>query len=138
MSIKMSEAVQESTGFVAKGTAVCTGIMLLCFGGLHAVTKSVPFDAGVVLGAVLGFAVAAGNFLLMAVGAEKAAADDNYDNAKRKMTLSYRYRTFGQILFMILALVVPVINPVAAIVPLLVPGILIRGRGVVSYRRKRD
>lgn len=137
MSIKMSEAVQESTGFVAKGTAVCTGIMLLCFGGLHAFTKSVPFDASVVLGAVLGFAVAAGNFLLMAIEAEKAAADDNYDNAKRKMTLSYRYRTLGQILFMILAFVVPVINPVAAIVPLLVPGLLIRGRGVVSYHRKK-
>ncbi len=137
MNLKMSEAVQESTGFVAKGTAVCTGAMLLCFAGLHAVTKSVPFDAGVVLGAVLGFVVAAGNFWLMAIQAEKAASDDNYDNAKRKMTLSYRYRTLGQILFMILALVVPAINPVAAIVPLLVPGLLIRGKGVISYRRKK-
>lgn len=138
MSLKMSEAVQESTGFVAKGTAACTAVMLLCFGILHAITKSVPFDAGVVLGAVLGFAVAAGNFWLMAVLAEKAAADDNYDNARRKMTLSYRYRTLGQIAFMILALVVPAINPVAAIIPLLVPGFLIRGKGVASYRRKKE
>lgn len=137
MDLKMSEAVQESTGFVAKGTAVCTGVMLLCFAGLHFVTKAVPFDAGVILGAVLGFIVAAGNFWLMAILAEKAAADDNYDNARRKMTLSYRYRTLGQIAFMILALVVPAINPVAAIVPLIVPGFLIRGKGVVSYHRKK-
>ena len=82
--MKLSAAVQESTKFVAKGTAAASAVMLLVFLHLHLVIPQVPFDAGVVISGVLGCAVAAGNFFLMALVAEKAAADDNYDNAKRK------------------------------------------------------
>ena len=73
----------------------------------------------------------------MALVAEKAAADDNYDNAKRKMTLSYRYRTLGQLLFVVLVIVIPGLNFVAGILPLLIPGALIRGKGVADYKKMR-
>lgn len=121
---------------MAVGTAAGTAVMLMIFLLLHFAASAVPFGAGVVLGGVLGCLVAAGNFLVMAVVAEKAASEENFDNAKRRLALSYRYRTLGQILFMILAIVVPGINPVAAIAPLVMPGVLIRGKGVLDYRRK--
>ena len=127
--MKLSAAVQESTKFVAKGIAAVSAVMLLVFLLLHLVIPQVPFDAGVVISGVLGCAVAAGNFFLMALVAEKAAADDNYDNAKRRMTLSYRYRTLGQLLFVVLVIVIPGLNFVAGILPLLIPGALIRGKG---------
>ncbi len=134
--MKLSGAIRESTTFVAKGTAVGTAVLLAGFLVLHLITPAVPFGGSVILGALLGFLVASGNFFLMAVVAEKAASDENYDNAKRKMTLSYRYRTLGQIVFMILAIVLPWIHPVTAIVPLIIPGFLIRGKGVLDYKRK--
>lgn len=135
--MKLSAAVQESTKFVAKGTAAASAVMLLAFLLLHLVIPQVPFDAGVVISGVLGCAVAAGNFFLMALVAEKAAGDDNYDNAKRRMTLSYRYRTLGQLLFVVLVIVIPGLNFVAGILPLLIPGALIRGKGVADYKKMR-
>ena len=135
--MKLSDAVQESTSFVAKGTSAATVLLVLVFLVLHLLTSKVPFGIGVILSAVLGCLVAVGNFLLMAVVAEKAAGDDNYDNAKRKMTLSYRYRTLGQLVFVILVIVVPGLNFVAGILPLLVPGALIRGKGVADYKKMR-
>ena len=135
--MKMSKAVRESTGFVAKGVAVSTVVLLVVFFILHLFVPGVPFGWKVVLGGVLGYVVAVGNFLIMAIVAEKAAADDNFDNAKRQMAVSYRYRTLAQIVFIVLALVLPFINAVAAIIPLLIPGFLIRGKGVWDYRKKR-
>lgn len=135
--MKLSGAVQESTSFVAKGTSAATVVLVLIFLILHLLTPKVPFGIGVILSAALGCLVATGNFLLMAVVAEKAAGDDNYDNAKRKMTLSYRYRTLGQLIFVILVIVVPGLNFVTGILPLLVPGALIRGKGVADYKKMR-
>lgn len=135
--MKLSGAVRASTSFVAKGTSAATVLLVLGFLVLHLLTPKVPFGIGVVLSAALGCFVAIGNFLLMAVVAEKAAGDDNYDNAKRKMTLSYRYRTLGQLVFVILVIVVPGFNFVSGIFPLLVPGALIRGKGVADYKKMR-
>lgn len=134
--MKLSGAVKESASFVAVGTAIGTAVMLAAFLVLHMLTSSVPFGFGVIAGAVLGCLVAVGNFFIMALIAEKAAADDNFDDAKRKMTLSYRYRTLGQIVFIILAIVIPQINAAAAVIPLVIPGALIRGKGVWDYKRK--
>lgn len=134
---KLSGAVQESTRFVAKGTAAGTAAVILVFGVLHLLIPAVPFGIGVIISAVLGCLVATGNFLLMAVVAEKAASEENYDNAKHRMTLSYRYRTLGQVLFIILVIVIPGLQFMAGILPLLIPGMLIRGKGVVDYKKKR-
>ncbi len=136
--MKLSGAVKEATEFVAVGTAAATAVMVVLFGLLHIVEASVPFGTGVILGGILGCLVSVGNFFIMALVAEQASSEENYDNARRKMTLSYRYRTMGQILFIILAIVLPVINPVAAIIPLLIPSFLIRGKGILDYKRKRD
>lgn len=133
--IKLSDAVAESTRFVAVGTAAGTVVMVAAFGILHLCTDAVPFGAGVVVSAVLGWAVAAGNFLLMAIAAEKAASDDNYDNAKRRMTVSYRYRTLMQLAFIVIAILVPFLNWPAAVIPLLLPSFVIKGKGILDSRK---
>ena len=51
--MKLSAAVQESTKFVAKGTAAASAVMLLAFLLLHLAIPQVPFDAGVVISGVL-------------------------------------------------------------------------------------
>ena len=133
--IKLSDAVAQSTRFVTVGTAVGTAVMTVIFGVLHVLTDSVPFGAGVIVSAILGWAVSSGNFLLMAIAAEKAAADDDYDNAKRRMTVSYRYRTLMQLAFIVVAIVVPFLNWPAAVIPLLLPSFIIKGKGILESRR---
>lgn len=133
--MRLSEAVGEATRFVAVGTAAGTAVEIAVFLILHLFIPEVPFGIGVVVSAVLGWAVAAGNFLLMAIAAEKSANDDNYDNAKRRMTVSYRYRTFMQLAFIVIAIVVPFLNWAAAVIPLLIPSLVIKGKGILESRR---
>lgn len=133
--IKLSEAVREAARFVVLSTAAGTAVEIAAFLILHLVVPEVPFGAGVVVSAVLGWAVASGNFLLMAIAAEKSANDDNYDNAKKRMTVSYRYRTFLQLAFVVIAILVPSLNWAAALIPLLLPSLSIKARGILESRK---
>lgn len=133
--IKLSEAVREAARFVVLSTAAGTAVEIAAFLILHLVVPEVPFGAGVVVSAVLGWAVASGNFLLMAIAAEKSANDDNYDNAKKRMTVSYRYRTFLQLAFVVIAILVPFLNWAAALIPLLLPSLSIKARGILESRK---
>ena len=90
------------------------------------------FALPVVLGAVGGCAVAVGNFFLMALTVQKVAGIENYDQAYRSMQVSYRYRTFLQLIWCVLCMVLKFINPVAGILPLLWPSLLIKGKGIIN------
>ncbi len=131
--MKLQPAVKKETAFVAAGTAAMSLVTVVAFFGLHAVRpERVPADGSVVLGAVLGCGVAVLNFFLMAMTVQKVAETEQYDNAYRTMQISYRYRTFLQLIWCVLAMVLPFINPVAGILPLLWPSILIKARGILS------
>lgn len=133
--VKLSEAVREATRFVVLSTAAGTAAEIAVFLVLHFVIPEVPFGADVILSAVLGWLVASGNFFLMAIAAEKSANDDNYDNAKKRMSVSYRYRTFLQLAFIVVAILVPFLNWVAALIPLLIPSLAIKAKGIFESRR---
>lgn len=133
--VKLSKAVEDSTRFVTVGTAIATAVMLVVFFILHLATDVVPFNIEVIVSAILGWAVASLNFFLMAISAEKAASDDNYDNARRRMTVSYRYRTLMQLAFVVIVILVPFLNWVAGIIPLFLPSILIKGKGILDGRK---
>ena len=107
---------------MALGSVILSVIMILVFFGLNkAFPEQVPMGLPVIAGAVGGCAVAVGNFFLMALTVQKVAGIENYDQAYRSMQVSYRYRTFLQL-----------INPVAGILPLLWPSLLIKGRGIIN------
>ena len=76
--------------------------------------------------------IAVGYFFWMAITVQKVASIEDEVRAKRTMGVSYRYRTMLQFLWVILAIVVPVFNLVAGIVPLFIPSFTIKLRGILS------
>ena len=112
--MKLQKAVKDETVFVALGSIILSVIMVIVFFVLHGVfPEKVPMDLPVIIGAVGGCAVAIGNFFLMAVTVQKVAGIENYDQAYRSMQVSYRYRTFLQLIWC-------------------VPSLLIKGRGILN------
>ena len=131
--MKLQKAVKEETIFVALGSLILSVLMVCIFFGLNRVfPEQVPMGLPVILGAAGGCAVAVGNFFLMALTVQKVAGIENYDQAYRSMQVSYRYRTFLQLIWCILCMVLKFINPVAGILPLLWPSLLIKGKGIIS------
>ena len=131
--MKLQKAVKEETIFVALGSLVLSVLMVCAFFGLNRVLpEQVPMGLPVILGAAGGCAVAVGNFFLMALTVQKVAGIENYDQAYRSMQVSYRYRTFLQLIWCVLCMVLKFINPVAGILPLLWPSLLIKGKGIIN------
>lgn len=137
--MKLQDAVKKETAKIAIGTGIGVLIMFVVFFVLHMVIPedapfgwSVPFDYKVILGGIGGFLVAVGNFFWMAITVQKVASIEDEERAKRTMGVSYRYRTMLQFLWVILAIVVPVFNLVAGIVPLFIPSFTIKLRGILS------
>lgn len=131
--MKLQKAVKDETVFVALGSVILSAVMVIVFFVLHSVFPDrVPMDLPVVIGAVGGCAVAVGNFFLMALTVQKVAGIENYDQAYRSMQVSYRYRTFLQLIWCVLTMVLKFINPVAGMLPLLWPSLLIKGRGILN------
>ena len=137
--MKIQPAVKTETGRIAIGTGVGVLIMFAVFFVLHMVIPedapfgwSVPFDYKVILGGILGYIVAVGNFFWMAMTVQKVASIEDDKEARSTMGVSYRYRTLIQLLWVILAIVVPVFNLVAGIVPLFIPSLFIKLRGIIS------
>ncbi len=131
--MKLQDAVKKETGIIAAGTAIGVVVMYLVFYVLHMVFPDwAPFDIKVILGGIGGFLVATGNFFWMAVSVQKVASIEDEDRARKTMGVSYRYRTMLQFLWVVLALVVPIFNPVTGIVPLFIPSLIIKLRGILS------
>ena len=132
--MKLQDAVKKETALMAIGCAICCVVTILVFAILHIFSPdNVPFDYRVFLGAVLGSAVATGNFFWMAVTVQKVSACEDDDRAKSIWKTSFRYRTLAQLVWGILAIVLPFINTVAGIVPLFFPSIVIKVRGLVPH-----
>lgn len=120
--IEIQPAVKKETKRIAAVTAAGVALMWIAFFVLHlAAPESVPFDYTVFLGGIAGGAVAVLNFFLMGLTVQKVAAADNEDSARLQMKSSYTQRLMLQILWIILAIVVPCFHFVAGIAPLLFP-----------------
>lgn len=133
LDLKLQKAVRDETMFVALGSLILSVLMVIVFFCLHKVfPQNVPFGASVIIGAIGGCAVAVGNFFFMALTVQKVAGITNYDQAYRSMQVSYRYRTFLQLIWCVLTMVLGFINPVAGMLPLLWPSLLIKGRGILN------
>ncbi len=131
--MKIQPAVKTETGRIAIATAIGVLIMYVVFFVLHMVVPNwAPFDIKVILGGIGGFIVAVGNFFWMALTVQKVASMEDEKGARSTMGVSYRYRTLIQLLWVILAIVVPVFNLVAGIVPLFIPSLFIKLRGIIS------
>lgn len=116
--MRLQPAVRQETIRIAVGTAALCGVMLAVLAALG------RFDHTALLGAVLGWALAAGNFLLLGITVQRAAAADE-KRAKNIMQTSYTLRNLLCALGVILGFVVPVFNWVTVILPLFFPRVTI-------------
>ena len=138
MLVNIQDAVKREALFVFCGCAIGTLIIIGAFYILHGYfPEKVPFGFPVVTGALVGCIIAAGNFFWMALTVQKISAIDDEPRAKATMALSYRYRTLMQIVWVIMALALPIFNGAAGIIPLFIPSIIIKIRGILSTRSTR-
>ncbi|MBR6568933.1 MAG: hypothetical protein IKK75_00615 [Clostridia bacterium] len=152
--MKIQPAIKQETLRMAAGVAILTVMMV----GVFLIIGM--FDMTVLWGALLGAAFAVLNFFLMAMGVQKAAALMNgvqlppeeepaegeeaaekplspqAIKAKQKMQLSYTGRMLLTAAMAIVALAVPCFHPVAALIPLLFPRIVIFFIGLVQKNGK--
>ncbi len=137
--MKVQKTVKEESGRVARGSILMMLLMLAVFFLLHrCFPEKIPFDYRLPLSAALGTAVSVLNFFMMGMTVQSIVNTEKEEDAYQKMRLSYRNRNLMQLLWIILALVAPPFQPVAAILPLLFPGTLIRLRGIFSGRKRTE
>ncbi|MBO6148034.1 MAG: ATP synthase subunit I [Lachnospiraceae bacterium] len=134
----IQDAVKKETAFVAVGCGIGTLFIISCFFLLHRFfPERVPFDFKVVLAAIVGSLVAIGNFFWMGLTVQKVSGIEDEARARNTMLLSYRYRLMAQMLWVVLALVLPVFNGLSGVLPLFLPSMLIKIRGILSAMKGR-
>lgn len=152
--LKLQPAVKQDTLRIAAGTACLACVMMLVFLMIG------RFDLTVLLGTLLGSATAVGNFFFMALTIQKAvesmkdapapapqepADPDDPDGepadappsalsqaARQRVQLSYSLRMLAIIAVGIIALTVDVFHPIATLLPLLFPRIVIFVLGKIT------
>lgn len=136
----LQEAVKKETVRVSAAAGAGCIVMLAVFYILHrtGALGRVPFGAPEVVSAVIGWVVSSLNFFLMAVTVQNVAGMTDQDKAKKTMTVSYRYRMILQLGWAVLSILIPFFNPAAGIIPLFIPSIMIKIRGLASRRGKRS
>ena len=139
--MKIQPAVKKETGHIACWSGAGTILMIVAFAVCHKLfPDAVPFDYKVVLGgvigafitytvivAIIGAAVSVGNFFIMGLTVQKIASGEQSDEqAYKSMKISYRYRSMAQLLWIVLAMVLPFVNAAAGIIPLFFPSLSIK------------
>lgn len=129
--IEIQPAVKEETKKVAKYEIIGVILMFIVFLVLHLIwPDSVPFDYRVILAGIIGGAVAVLNFLLLGLSVQKLTSVADEDTGKNLFKAGYRKRMLMQILWGILALVLPCFNGIAGLLPLIFPTFAIRMGGI--------
>lgn len=129
-------AVKKETTNIAVYTAVGGVLMFIVFFIVNKIdSELVPFDLTVILGGLCGMGVAVLNFFLMAITVQSVASAENEDKAKSIMKASYTRRMGLQLLWIVIALVAPVFNWIAGLLPLLFPGAGIKIKGIIGQRK---
>ncbi len=149
----VQESVRKMTLTILVGEVALTGIMLVVFACLG------RFDSSVLLGALLGASFAVLNFFLMGLSVQKAAAlmqgvqlspeDADADEiqadkplspkaqeAKKKMLLSYGGRMLMMVGVAILGLALPCFHPLAVVIPMLFPRLVILMQGFLTKQKE--
>ena len=134
--MQIQPVVKKETSRFAAGTAILTLLMFVVFLILHRLwPEMVPFNFKVILSGILGAVVAAGNFFLMGLTVQKVTSAETEDAAYKAMKASYRFRTASQLLWAVLALVLPFFNGAAGILPLFFPSICIKTGSILGIRK---
>ncbi len=123
----VQDATKKETYRIAVGTGIGVVLMIIGFAVLHIVNpQQVPFDYTVFTGGIVGGAVSVLNFFLMGLTVQQVAKEEDDSRAYQRMKLSYSRRMLLQIVWIIIALIVPVFNGAAGVIPLLFPSLTVK------------
>ena len=117
--MKLSPGVKQETLHIAEGTAVGVVLMLAVFALLHKLSLWVVFSG------VLGGILAVLNFFLLGLTVQKVAQGEDEGRGRKWMQFSYNVRMLLLVVWLIVAISVPALNWVAALIPLLMPRVTI-------------
>ena len=135
--MKPQKAVIQETRRIAVGTAILCAAMLLVFLVIGKMTGLVA------LGALIGYALAVGNFFVMAMDVQRLtegidpSAENAVKTAKAKMRLSYNRRMLAMVLLLGLAIYFLNVNWIAAVMPLIFPPTVIKAWQLIQNRKTK-
>ena len=98
--------------------------MWALFAALH-VVGWVKFDYTVILGSLIGAAVAVGNFAGICLVVQKIIDEQDEKKRKAKLQVSYNSRMLLQAVWVVVAIAAPCFQPFASVLPLFLPRITI-------------
>lgn len=130
--MKLQPAVKKEMLHIALGTGIGAVVMLAIFALLG------RFDLSVLLAGVGGSVIAIINFLLLGLTVQRVAAQQDEMRGRKIMQASYSTRMLVMLLWIILAVALPVLNWVAAAVPLLFPRLTIGVMQLTGYYKKSE
>ena len=122
--MKLQPESKKELARIAGGTAICTAAMWVLFAAFHLVGW-VPFDSTVVLGGLIGAAVAVGNFAGICLMVQKVVDEKDEDRRRMMLKASYNIRMLAQAVWVIIAIAAPWFQPFAGVLPLFFPRITI-------------
>lgn len=121
-------AVKKETKYIAAVVLVCSAVMQAVYLIIG------QWNYRVLLGNLLGAALAAGNFFLMGLTIQKALGKSEKD-AAQQMKLSQRLRMLMIIVVAVIGAVMPCFDLVAVLLPLLFPRIGVTIRGIMLNKQ---
>ena len=131
--MKLDPEVLEENRKMAVGCLCCSLLMAAGF------LVARRFDLSVLLGILVGFLLAAGNFFFMSVGITRALATGDEAAAKAKMRTSYIVRTIVMLAVMALSLAVEQIHWLPVLASVFYPRIVLTARSLWSwYKAKKN
>lgn len=138
--MKLQSASVKEIKRVSIGTGICLTLMLAALYGLSLFGIG-SFDYRVILSGAVGSLIAVGNFTLLCLTIQKAAATEAQKQMKAHFQLSYNARLIVQAAWVVAAFLAPCFHPVAAAIPLLFPALVIyylqiKGKLVTPSLRK--
>lgn len=138
---KLQPAIKKETKNVAIYTVVGCVIMYIGFViykfalPIESKVKYEYLDYRIFLGAALGGLVAVLNFFFMALAVQRVTSVDDDKIAHSIMKKSYSQRMLLQIVWVILAIALDFVHPVAGILPLLFPTLGIKLKGIIDVKK---
>ena len=93
--MKIQPAVKKETGHIACWSGAGTILMIVAFAICHKLfPEAIPFDHKVIIGGIIGTAVAVGNFFIMGLTVQKIASGEQSDEqgfCQKHLEMLYEY-----------------------------------------------
>ena len=124
-------AVKKETQFIALVVLICSVVMQAVYLVIG------QWNYRVLLGNLLGAALATGNFFLMGLAIQKALGKSQED-AAQQMKLSQRLRLLLLGVVVVIGAVLPCFDLIAILLPLLFPRIAVNIRGIMLKKQNDE